>query len=88
MTAPHERARDLIARLCPTARKVFVGRLGTVTVTFRGEGAARQALHKLAPCLAPGASVVPGFDAGTTTPIANARRRDVPVWRVHGRLSA
>ena len=51
--------------------------------TFHGEGTARAALDLLAPALDKPLVAV-GFDPGEATDIANGRRRDVKVWRLHG----
>ena len=85
MTDSQSRARDVIAKLCPNAKDVWVGRFGRVCVTFRGDGAARKAVTILAPALA-WVKVVPGFDEGKATEMRQGRLRDVPVWRVHGVL--
>jgi hypothetical protein len=60
------------------------GSFGTrLCLTFHGQETANRALLLLSPAL-DGAQVARGFDPGKTTEIANARRRDVCVWRLHG----
>lgn len=53
--------------------------------TFHGLESANGAAALLTPVLEQ-IVVAPGFDLGKATDIANARRRDVKVWRVHGWL--
>lgn len=53
--------------------------------TFHGAASANGAAGLLAPVLDQ-VQVAPGFDPGKATDIANNRRRDVKVWRVHGWL--
>lgn len=57
----------------------------TFNATFHGEAPAKGAALLLAPLL-DHITVAPGFDPGNATGIANGRRRDVKVWRVHGTL--
>lgn len=53
--------------------------------TFHGVDSANGAAALLMPVLDQ-IVVAPGFDAGKATAVANSRRRDVKVWRVHGWL--
>jgi len=91
MAELHDLIRDKIARLLELqripAKRVFVGRLGTLTVTLYGEASALKVAALVAP-FAKVDHVGPGFDPGKATEIHNARRTDVPVWRVHGTITA
>lgn len=53
--------------------------------TFHGLESANGAAALLMPVLEQ-IVVAPGFDPGKATDIANSRRRDVKVWRVHAWL--
>ena len=81
----HQLAKSLIEKLCPTAKSVFVGRMGSVIVTFRGECPARNAAYTLAPVLK-NIKIAQGFDPGISTDMKQGRRLEVPVWRIGGNL--
>jgi hypothetical protein len=84
-----ERFENLAAKAC-AASGIVVKDLRLLNgrrfcATFHGEEPASKAAGLLAPVLQD-IVVAPGFDPGKATGIANGRRKDVRVWRVHGWL--
>jgi len=87
----HTRAAALINSLLEAeripAKRVFVGRTGSLLVTFYGRESAERATELFQPFVS-GLRIGEGFDPGETTSIRNARRADVKVYRVAGHLAA